>query len=146
MKLALLFCASSLLIAAPPPPLTMESVRAVGDPLRRFDQALQLAQARLKDAWKLVREGGSRTQLEAAIGDVTSASELALESLRATGRRPGRLSRQYKRGELRTREFEKGLKELALAVGFEERERIEQARQRLAAVHEQFLQGIMTGR
>lgn len=146
MRLLLCLLVSSLMIAAPPPPLTMEAVRGETNPLRRFDRALQLAEARLKDAWKLVREGGARSQLEEAIADVTGASELALESLRATGRRPGKLSRQYKRGELRTREFEKGLKELALAVAFEERERIERARRRLAAVHEQFLQGIMTGR
>lgn len=146
MRPLLFLFASSLLAAAPPPPLTLEAVRAQRDPLKRFDGALKLAEARLKDAWKLVREGGARAQLEEAIADVVGASELALESLRATGRRPGKLSRQYKRGELRTREFEKGLKELALAVSFEERERIEQARQRLAEVHELFLHGIMTGR
>lgn len=146
MRVWFFLFASSLLLAAPPPPLTMESVRGESDPLRRFDRALKLAEARLNDAWKLVREGGARSTLEAAIGDVIGASELALESLRATGRRPGKLSRQYKRGELRTRGFEKGLQELSLAVGFGERERIERARQRLAAVHEQFLQGVMTGR
>ncbi len=146
MRLLLCLFASSLLLAAPPPPLTMEAVRGEGDPLRRFDRALQLAEARMKDAWKLVREGGSRSSLEAAIGDVAAASELALESLRATGRRPGKLGRQYKRGELRTREFDKGLQELSLAVGFDERERIEQVRQRLAGIHEQFLHGVMTGR
>lgn len=138
--------AMATLLAAPPRPATLEAVRGEGDPLKRFDQALRLAETRLGAAWKLVREGGARADLEAAVGDVIAASELALESLRATGRRPGRLSRQYKRGELRTRGLEKGLKELSLAVGFEEREQIEQARQRLAAIHEQFLHAVMTGR
>lgn len=139
----LLSCA---LLAAPPPPLTLEEVRREGDPLRRFERALQLAEARIAAAWKLVRGDGTRSQLEAAIDETVSASRLALESLEATGRRPGRLSRQYKRGEIRTRGFEKGLRELGLAVGFEERERIEQARQRMAEIHEQFLQGVMSGR
>lgn len=146
MRLSLCLLASALLLAAPPPPLTLESVRGERDPFKRFDQALKFGEARLKDAWKLVREGGARSSLEAAIEDVYAASELALDALRSTGRRPGKLSRQYKRGELRTREFDKGLQELSLAVGFDERERIEQVRQRLAAIHEQFLQGVMTGR
>ena len=141
--LLLLPCA---LLAAPPPPLTLEEVRREGDPLRRFDRALQLAEARLAAAWKLVREEGTRAQLEAAIEETVAASQLALDSLRATGRRPGRLTRQYKRGEIRTRGFEKGLRELGLAVGFEERECIEKARQRMAEIHEQFFQGVMSGR
>lgn len=146
MKCHLAFLACAVLLAAPPPPATLEAVRAQGDPLKRFDLALAFASSRLDAAWKLVREGGSRSDLEAAVNDIISASELALESLRATGRRPGKLTRQYKRGELRTREWDKGLKELSLAVGFEERERIEQARQRLAGIHEQFLHAVMTGR
>lgn len=136
----------STLLAAPPPPLSLEAVREEGDPLKRFDRALQLADSRLSAAWKLVREGGSRADLETAIGELVAAAELSLESLRSTGRRPGRLSRQYKRGELRTRGWEKGLKELSLAVGFDERERIERARLRLAEIHEQFLHAVMTGR
>jgi len=140
------FLAIFALLEAPPPPVTMEAVRREGAPLKRFEQALRLAETRLGAAWKLVREGGARAELEAAVDDTVAASELALESLRATGRPPGKLGRQYKRGELRTRGFEKGLKELSLAVGFEERERIEQARERVAAIHEQFLSGVMTGR
>ena len=146
MKSCIGFLTLAAALAAPPPPLTMEAVRREGDPLKRFEQALRLAEARLGAAWKVVREAGARPDLEAAVDDVVAASELALESLRATGRPPGRLSRQYKRGELRTRGFEKGLKELSLAVGFEERERIEKARERVAAVHEQFLHAVMTGR
>lgn len=141
--LAFLFCSA---LAAPPPPLTLDEVKREGDPLKRFDKALRLAETRLADAWKLVREEGSRTQLEAAIDEVLQTSELALEALRATGRRPGKLSGRYKRGELRTRAFEKGLRELGLAVGFEERQRVEQARQRMAEIHEQFLLGVMTGK
>lgn len=146
MKLSLAWFALSALLAAPPPPLTMEAVRGETDPLRRFDKALQFAGERLQQAWKLVRESGPRAELESAVEDALTASQLALDSLRSTGRRPGKLSRQYKRGELRTRALEKELKQLSLAVGFEERERIEQARRRLAEIHEQFLHAVMTGR
>jgi|YNPMSStandDraft_1061717.scaffolds.fasta_scaffold03561_3 hypothetical protein len=129
--------------AAPPAPLTMEEVRREGDPLRRFEKALQLAEARLADAWKLVREEGPRAAFEAALGEVVAASQLALESLEATGRRPSKLSRQYKRGEIRTRGFERGLKEIGMAVSFDERANVEQARERMAEIHEKFLQGVM---
>ncbi|MEJ5369614.1 MAG: hypothetical protein WHT08_14945 [Bryobacteraceae bacterium] len=143
---AFLILALSVLSAAPPPPRTLEEVRREGDPLRRFDQAIRFAETRMKEAWKLVREEGSRAQFEAAVEEVVECSQLALESLRATGRRPGKLTRQYKRGELRTRSFEKELRELALAVGFDERERVESARRRIAAIHEEFLHAVMSGR
>jgi hypothetical protein len=147
MKLAALVTfGCCLLAAAPPPPRTLDDVRREGDPLRRFDQSLRLAETRLKDAWKLVREQGGRPQFETAIGEIVACTELALDSLRSTGRRPGKLTRQYKRGEIRTRMFEKELKELALAVGFDERERVEAARRRIAEIHEHFLNAIMTGR
>lgn len=100
----------------------------------------------MKEAWKLVREEGSRSQFEAAVEEVVECSQLALDSLRATGRRPGKLTRQYKRGELRTRSFEKELRELSLAVSFDERERVESARRRIAAIHEEFLHTVMSGR
>jgi len=143
LSLALLLAA---LLAAPPPPLTLDAVRSEGDPLKRFERALQFAESRINTAWKLVREAGSRSELESAISDLIAAAELSLESLRSTGRRPAKLSRQYKRGELRLRSFEKSLKELALAVGFDEREQIEQARQRIAEIHEKFLLAVMTGK
>ncbi len=143
---ALLILGLAVLTAAPPPPRSLEDVRREGDPLRRFDQAIRFAETRMKEAWKLVREQGPRSEFEAAIGDAIEGSQLALESLRATGRRPGKLTRQYKRGEIRTRTFEKELKELALAVGFDERERVESARRRIAEIHEQFLNAVMTGR
>lgn len=143
---ALITFGCCLLAAAPPPPRTLDDVRREGDPLRRFDEAMRLAEARMKEAWKLVREEGGRTQFEAAVGEIVDCSQLALDSLRATGRRPGRLTRQYKRGEIRTRSFEKELRELALAVGFNERERVEAARRRIAEIHEQFLNAVMTGR
>lgn len=130
-------------MAAPPPPLTLEEVRREGDPMRRFDQALRLAEARLADAWKLVREQGPVGEFEGVVNEVVDASRLALEALESTGKRPSRLSRQYKRGEIRTRGFERGLKELGLAVSFEERAFVEQAREKMAQIHEKFLQGVM---
>jgi|GEM_PF-1052133 len=129
--------------AAPPPPLTMDEVRREGDPLRRFDKALRLAEARLADAWKLVRGEGPRTQFEAAIDEIVAAAQLALESLEATGRRPSKLARQYKRGEIRTRGFERGLREIGMAVSFDERANVEKARERMAGIHEKFLLGAL---
>lgn len=146
MRLAAFLILGLAVLTAAPPPRTLEDVRREGDPLRRFDQAIRLAEVRMKEAWKLVREEGSRSQFEATVEEVVESSQLALDSLRATGRGPGKLTRQYKRGEIRTRTFEKELRELALAVGFDERERVESARRRIAEIHEQFLNAVMTGR
>ncbi|MCX7604242.1 MAG: hypothetical protein N2036_09225 [Bryobacteraceae bacterium] len=139
---AILF--ASTVLAAPPPPLTMDDVRREGDPLRRFEKAIRLAEMRLADAWKLVREQGPVGEFEGKVNEIVDAARLALESLESTGKRPSRLSRQYKRGELRTRALERGLKELGVAVGFEERVFVEKAREQLAGIHEKFLHGVMS--
>lgn len=139
--LAMFFLSAA--VAAPPPPLTMEDVRRESDPLRRFEKAIRLAETRLADAWKLVREQGPVGEFEGLVNEVVDASRLALESLESTGKRPSRLSRQYKRGELRTRALERGLKDLGMAVGFEQRAFVEKAREQLAEIHEKFLHGVM---
>lgn len=144
MKGWLWFTLISAALAPPPAPLSMEDVRREGDPLRRFDKALRLAEARLADAWKLVREQGPVGEFEGVVNEVVDASRLALEALESTGKRPSRLSRQYKRGEIRTRGFERELKDLGMAVSFGERDLVEKARERLAEIHEKFLQGVMT--
>lgn len=133
----------ALLLAAPPA-ATLEEAKRQGDPLRRFEMALEAAATRMAEARQLVKTSGSRAELDAAVGEVAAAAELSLESLRATGRRPGKLGRQYKQGEVKTRQMVRELGEMAQALSVDDRVAAEKARDAVAVIHEEFLLGVMS--
>ncbi len=124
----------------------LETIRKEHDHVRRFEQALDFSEAQLKAARQLVRDAGSRTELERMLEDVSGGAALALESLRETGKKPSRLGKQYKKGEVKTREMERMLNDLALALGVDDRPMAEKARDQVATTHEEFLLGVMTGK
>ncbi|MBI5085973.1 MAG: hypothetical protein HZB13_15420 [Acidobacteria bacterium] len=139
--LTVLFLGAALPLAGGLPEIRQEP-----DPLRRFDMALDHAGQQMKLARELVKEGGSRTELLQSLDEIAQAAGLALESLRSTGKRPAKLSRQYKKGELRTREMEKQLSELVRALSLDDRPAAEKTRERISTTHEEFLLGVMTGK
>jgi hypothetical protein len=126
--------------------ITFESVQAEPNLERRSQKALDFAAQSLDKARKLAADGGSMAELEELLQAVTGGVELALNSLRETGKRPSRLSRQYKRCELKSREMIRQLENLALGLGFESRAPAEEARDTMKALHEKFLQAVMTGK
>lgn len=135
----------ALVIAAPPAaPPSLDDVRREPDPKRRFERAISLADAQAQAARQIVRDHGLRADLEKALATTGDAAQFALDSLRSTGRRPSKLSRQYKKGEVRTRELERFLNDLALALSVEDRPLAEKAREQVGIVHEEFLLGVMS--
>jgi hypothetical protein len=124
----------------------VDEIRKEPDPLKRFDRAIDAADTLAKTARQLVKDGGSRTDLLAALTDCRAAVDLALKSLRDTGKKPSKLGKQYKKGELRTRELVRQLNDLVLALGIEDRPVAEQSRDHIQVVHEDFLLGIMNGK
>lgn len=110
---------------------------------KRAQRALEVAEREMGRAQKVVREFGSKTELREALECVAGGSELALQSLKETGRPPRRLSREYKRGELKTRDFLKRLDDLEKALALDDRPIAADVRQRVAAVQEEFLLGVM---
>ena len=116
------------------------------DPLRRFELALALAETQAKAARQLVKDSGSRTELMKMLEDVEAASVLSLESLQSTGKRPNKLSRQYKKGELKTLEILRILKDLVVALSLDDRPAAEKVRDRAEVTHEEFLLGVMSGK
>jgi hypothetical protein len=121
-------------------------LKAEPDLLKRFERSLEYADAQLKLARQLVRDGGSRADLLKALEEGPAAAALALSALRDTGRKASKLTKQYKKGELRTRELERELGDLALALSIEDRSAAEKARDLVSTTHEEFLLGVMSGR
>jgi hypothetical protein len=129
-----------------PPPASLDQVRAEPKLEKRSELAIDFAGAAVARARKTVSESGSRTALEAALKETVEACQFALDSLRETGKRPNKLSRQYKRAEMRTRQFVKELTDLALALSLDDRPAAESARDRVQLLHEEFLVGVMSGK
>lgn len=135
-----------LALMAAPPPASLDAVRAEPRLEKRSELAIEYAGAELARARKTVVESGSRPTLEGALKNVVEACQLALDSLRQTGKRPNKLSKQYKKGEIRTRAFVKELTDMALALSFDDRPLAEQARDKVQLLHEEFLLGVMGGK
>lgn len=121
-------------------------IRKESDPVKRFELALNFAETQAKAARQVVKESGSRSDLMRMLEDIEAASVLALESLQSTGKRPNKLSRQYKKGELKTMEILRILKDLVVALGYEDRPAAEKVRDRTEVTHEEFLLGAMSGK
>lgn len=135
-----------LLLCLAPPALAAQDLEAVmKEPnlTRRSQRALEFAEREMAKAQKIVKEFGSRTELQAALDHVVEGSELALQSLRETGRPPRRLTREYKRGELKTRDFLRRLEDLEKALALDDRPMAEAALKRVTRIHEDFLSGVM---
>ncbi|MBI5282445.1 MAG: hypothetical protein HY858_12240 [Candidatus Solibacter usitatus] len=138
--------AALFLVPAAPLAGGLPEVRQEPDPLRRFERALDHADQQTKLARDLIKYGGSRTELLKSLDEVAQAAALSLESLRSTGKRPSKLAKQYKRGELKTRGLEKQLSDLALALSLDDRPAAEKTRELVSTTHEEFLLGVMTGK
>lgn len=121
----------------------IEEVRKEKNLSRRSERALGYAEESMTKARELTAGLGAREELQRALTGVVEGCELALESLRETGRPPRRLTRQYKRGELRTRDLIRQLENLAHALGLDDRPAAEEARKKVSVIHEKFLSGVM---
>lgn len=121
-------------------------IRKEPDPLKRFELALALAGTEAKAARQLVKDSGSRAELMKVLEELEAASVLSLESLQSTGKRPHKLTRQYKKGELKTLEILRSLTELVMALSLEDRPAAEKVRDRAEVTHEEFLLGAMSGK
>lgn len=121
----------------------LDTVRKEPNLTRRAQRALEHSEREMARAQKIVREFGSKTELEGALAQVAEGAELALQSLRETGRPPRRLSRDYKRGELKTRDLLRRLEDLEKALSLDDRPLVEAIRAKVSPVHEDFLAGVM---
>jgi len=125
---------------------TLDSIRKEPDLLRRSERALEFASTETRALRDLIQGAGTRADLLAHLDELDASVKLSLQALRDTGRKPGRLSRQYKRGELLLRGLLRQMDDVVLALGVEDRPAAERVRDTLTNTHEEFLLAIMTGK
>ena len=121
----------------------MDDIRKEPDPLRRSERALDFADREIKEAHDMPGRGDSAKVAE-VLAQLADACEVSLQALRDTGKRAGKLTKYYKKGELKTREYLRRLESLIPALNYEDRARAEPFQTRLTATHEEYLLGVMS--
>jgi hypothetical protein len=122
--------------------LDLTSVRNEPNLERRSELALDYANSAL-DTARNSYNGGDSAKVEPALNDVGDAVDVAYEALSETGKNP-RNNKYFKKAELRTRELMRRLDGLMQTVSFDDRAPIAKVRERIADVHDNLLQGIMS--
>ncbi|MGD1097509.1 MAG: hypothetical protein ABSB35_36665 [Bryobacteraceae bacterium] len=110
---------------------------------KRSDLALDNAGTAL-DLARTAYNSGDVAKTGTALDEVVESVDLAYHSLEETGKDARRNPRPYKRAELKTRELLRRLEGIRELVSFEDRALVEKVRDRVAQVHDELLQGIMS--
>jgi hypothetical protein len=109
---------------------------------RRSQLAMDYAGAAL-DAARTAYQASDLEKAKMSLGEVGAAVDLAFDSLQQTGKEARRDPKFFKRTELSTRQLLRRLEGLAESMSFEDRAVAEKVRDRVAAIHDDLLQGIM---
>jgi hypothetical protein len=123
---------------------SVEEIRKIPGLEKRFEAGLAFGEEAMRQARRVVSEAGTVAELKTALAGVAAGVELSLEALRATGKSPRKLGRQYKKGEVKSRDVLRQLEQLVPAISLESRQPAEEARDRVARTHEAFLEGVMS--
>lgn len=109
---------------------------------KRSRKALENAERVFKVAQQAYQRGDlERTQ--AALAEVRESVELAHLSLKQTGKNPARSPKHFKHAEIKTRELLRRMSHFQDQMAFDDRQLVEPVRERVHAIHEELLLGIM---
>jgi hypothetical protein len=117
----------------------LASIRSEPNPEHRCDLALENANAAI-DAAKDAYNAADGAKFQAAIEEVADSAELAYDALAGE---PHRNTKAFKKAEQRTHELLRRLEGFRQVVDFDDRAKIDKTRDRVAAVNDNFLNGIM---
>ncbi len=106
------------------------------DPEKKYMPAFEAANKAI-DASRAA--GMDKQELDKAAGEV----EKVLQILVDTGKPPYKNAKHYKKAELKTREILRRIDTLLRDAGIDEREALQSAHDRVQAVHEKLLEGVM---
>jgi len=120
----------------------LTSIKSEPNLEHRSELALDYAAAEL-DTARDSYNGGDAAKMQAALGELREAVDLCYQSLQDTGKN-ARNNKHFKHAELKTRELMRRLDGLRESVSFAERDAVEQVRAKVAEVHDELLQGIMS--
>jgi hypothetical protein len=110
---------------------------------RRSQLAMDYANAAL-DAARTAYQANDFDKTQASLGEVGEAVDLAYDSLQKTGKEARRDPKFFKRTELATRQILRRIEGMAESMSFQDRPFAEKVRDRVAAIHDNLLQGIMS--
>ena len=110
---------------------------------RRSQLAMDYASAAL-DAARSAYQSSDLEKTKTSLSEVGDAVDLAYGSLQQTGKEARRDPKFFKRTELATRQLLRRIQGLTESMSFEDRAVAEKLRDRVAAIHDDLLQGIMS--
>jgi isopentenyl diphosphate isomerase/L-lactate dehydrogenase-like FMN-dependent dehydrogenase len=122
--------------------IDLASVRNEPNLEKRSDLALDCANAAL-DRARDAANAGDVAKMATAFEEAGQSVDLAYDSLVESGKDP-RHSRYFKKAELRTRDLLRRLEGLGQTVSFEDRALIDRLRDRVAEVHDNLLNGVLS--
>lgn len=138
IRFLVLLCLPAALLMA-----DLEAVKSEPNLEKRSQRALENGDKAL-DAARSAYKDGDMAAMNAALNEVRQSVELALESLRETGKHPSKSTKHYKRGEIKTRQLHRRLESFGQEVNLDEREAVNAVEQRVQEIHDEFLNGVMT--
>jgi len=110
---------------------------------RRSQLAMDYAGAAL-DAARTAYQASDLEKTQTSLNEVGAAVDLAYDSLQQTGKEARRDPKFFKRTELSTRQLLRRIEGMAESMSFEDRTFAEKVRDRVAAIHDDLLQRIMS--
>ena len=122
--------------------LDLASIQQEPNPERRSQLAMDYAGTAL-DAARSAYQSSDLEKTQTSLTEVGAAVDLAYDSLQQSGKEARRDPKFFKRAELSTRQLLRRIEGLAQSMSFEDRIAAEKVRDRVAAIHDDLLQGIM---
>lgn len=122
----------------------LDAVKKETSPDRRQRKALDLMDSSFRQAQDALRENSPPGKVQALLDQMADAAEYSLAALRETGKKPGKMTKQYKRGDLRTRELIRKLDSFINAMAYGDRPAAEKSKVRIQVVAEEYLIGAMS--
>ncbi len=123
----------------------LAAARAEPNLEKRAEKALDNAQHSLAAAQDAYIQKADLKQSEAALQELAESVQLAYESLMATGKNPSKKPKHFKRAEIKTRELMRRLDDFRAQMSALDRDAIEKTRDAVQKVHDDLLEGIMSG-
>ena len=125
--------------------IDLAGVKAEPNLEKRSERALDYANAAL-DAARDAYSRGEFEQTQAQLEEVGASVDVAYDALEKTGKDPRRSPKFFKLAEMRTRELLRRIEGLMQTVNYADREAVQKLQERVAAVHDNLLEGIMSKR
>ncbi len=123
----------------------LAAARAEPNLEKRAAKALDNAQQSFRAAQDAYIQKSDLKQTEAALQELSESVQLAYDSLMATGKNPSKKPKHFKRAEIKTRELMRRLDDFRAQMSALDREAIEKTRDAIQKVHDDLLEGIMSG-